>query len=66
MYKIINRFTYEITSGENVTLCYIIADSANDLPTADDIARDKIAFGSSVYCIAEAETYSLDSSGAWV
>ena len=65
MYKIINRHTYEITSGENITLCDIVADSANDLPDAGDIALYKIAFGSFAYVIDEGVFYSLDSSGTW-
>ena len=66
MYKIINRHTYEITSGENVTLCDIIADTSSDLPGADDIALYKIAFGSFAYVIDEAKFYCLDSTGAWL
>lgn len=65
MYKIINRHVYDIASGENITLCDIIADSASDLPGADDIAVNKIVFGSFAYVIDEGVFYSLDSSGTW-
>ena len=66
MYKIINRHTYEIKSGENVTLCYIIADTADDLPDAAAIAENKIAFGSFAFVADEAKYYCLDSTGAWL
>lgn len=66
MYKIINRHIYEIASGENITLCDIVADSANDLPDAGDIALYKIAFGSFAFSIADKCFYCLNSSGTWV
>lgn len=65
MYKIINRHVYEIASGENITLCDIVADTSTDLPDAGDIALYKIAFGSFAYVIDEGVFYSLDSSGTW-
>lgn len=65
MYKIINRHIYEIASGENVTLCDIVADASTDLPDADDQALYKIAFGSFAYSIADKCFYCLNSSGTW-
>lgn len=65
MYKIINRHVYEIASGENITLCDIVADASTDLPGADDQALYKIAFGSFAFSIADKCFYCLDSSGTW-
>ena len=65
MYKIINRHVYEIASGENITLCDIVADTSTDLPDADDIVVNKIAFGSFAFSIAEKCFYCLNSSGTW-
>lgn len=69
-FKILNRdfsHTPESFSKESITpsLCDIVCDTVDELPTAEDIARENIMSGS--WCwIVEANTYAvLSLAGVW-
>lgn len=70
-YKIISRdfsHTAESFTKDSITpsLCDIVCDNAEDLPTAADIERDKIMSGSWAW-IVNANTYAvLSVGGEWV
>lgn len=66
MYKIINRHVYELSGGENVTLCDIMCDDETSLPDSSSIISDKIAFGSIAYLISERKFVVLNSLGEWL
>lgn len=66
MYKIIDRKTYETEEGHNIDVCDIIADTPNDLPSANDISVYNIGMGSWIYIISDGSHRVLNSGGEWV
>ena len=52
-------------NGKAVVLAEVMADSAGDIPNADDIAGKILAMGSTALDINTGDWYCLNSSGVW-
>lgn len=68
-FKIIGRdYKIDIPNNEKLdgAICDIICDTLEDLPTAEDIKREKILSGSWVWVIDEKTYRVLNLKGEWV
>lgn len=68
MYIIVNRqYVYkDITSMELTgSICDIVCDTANDIPTTQDIQKEKMLFGSWAWIISDKTYKVLNSQGVF-